>query len=56
MTEILWIHLLIGDQRVVSPKGQKFQRFSYACTGHMLSHTNDRIPQKQRHDNLSFTR
>jgi hypothetical protein len=56
MTEILWIHLLIGDQQVVSPKEQKFQRFSYTCMGHMISHTKDRIPQRQRHGNLSFTR
>jgi len=56
MTEILWIHLLIGDQRVVSPKDQKFQRFSYTCRGLMISHTKDRIPQRQRHEILSFTR
>jgi hypothetical protein len=56
MTEILWIDLLIGDQRVVSPKDQKLQRFSYTCTGVMISHTKDRIPQRQRHEILSFTR
>jgi len=55
MTEILWINLLIGDQRVVSPKDQKFQRFSYTCTRLMISHTKDRCPQRQRHDSLSFT-
>jgi hypothetical protein len=56
MTDILWMRLLIGDQRVMSPKDQKFHRFSYTCTGLMISHTKDRNPQRQLHDILSFTR
>jgi hypothetical protein len=55
MTEIFCLHLLIGDQRVVSPKDQTFQRFSYTCTEPMIFHRKDRNPQRQRHDNLSFT-
>jgi hypothetical protein len=53
--EILWINLLIGYQRVVSPKDQRFQRFSYTCTGLMISHTKDRYPQRHIHDGPSFT-
>lgn len=33
-----------------------FKHFRCTCTRFMTSVTNDRNPQRQRHDNLSFTR